>query len=297
MKLTPLDPFVKLTPMPLPAFVLVLALAVRASASDVSSLLERDTWLFSQEERAQLNAVEAARFNVVILNLIATATGNLPTGVLMDFQVVDLDADGTSEIIAAVDVSGRGLLRDIAVVSRKDGAYRYDTIPAYGGVIDLWESDGKQFLVGAQPAYELSRTDPLITYPLLYAWTGVKCEEVSERARSYYEVTFLPLFNASLEKAMEQDPAESHDDKRRTVLRMVALSRSVIKVNSLFEQPLVSKDQVAAVKDMLDGFKLQTEEDPGGVISPLLRNAKVEIMSELSRLNNSRDKTAPNARR
>lgn len=272
-----------------PVFALVVALAVRASASDVSSLLERDTWLFSQEERAQLNAVEAARFNGVILNLIATATGNLPTGVLMDFQVVDLDADGTSEIIAAVDVSGRGLLRDVAVVSRKDGAYRCDTIPAYGGAIDLWESDGKQFLVGAQPAYELSRADPLITYPLVYSWTGEKCEEVSARARSYYDATFLPLINASLEKAMEQDPAESHVDNRRTVLRMVALSRSIIKVNRLFEQPLVSKDQVAAVKDMLDGFELRAEEDPDGVISPLVRDAKVEITSEMSRLANLDD--------
>ena len=272
-----------------PAFALVVALAVRASASDVSSLLERDTWTFSLEERAQLNAVEAAHFNVVILNLIATATGNLPTGVLMDFQVVDLDADGISGIIATVDVSGRGLSRDVAVVSRKDGTYRYDTIPTYGGAIDLWESDGKQFLVGAQPAYELSRTDPLITYPLLYSWTGVKCEEVSERARSYYEATFLPLITASLEKAMEQDTAESHDDKRRTVLRMVALSRSVIKVNSLFEQPLVSKDQVAAVKEMLDGFQLRGEEDPDGVISPLVRDAKVKITSEMSRLTNLDD--------
>lgn len=270
-------------------FAFVVALAIRSNASNVPSLLERDTWIFSQEECDQLNAVDAANFNVMIINVIAMATGNLPTGVLMDFQVVDLNADGISEIIVAVDVSGRGLLRDVAVISRKDGEYRHDIIPTYGGVIDLWESNGKYFIVGAQPAYELSRTDPLITYPLLYAWTGVKCENVSKQVRSYYEATFLPLINASLRKAVEQDTPELYDDQRRSVLRTVVLSLAIIKVNSLFEQPLVAKEQIVVVKDILNGLQFRAEEDPSGVISPLVQDAKMKIMSEISRLTNWSD--------
>jgi hypothetical protein len=270
-------------------FGFIVAFVVNAGATEVLSLLERDTWAFSQEECAQLNAVEVARFNDVILSIIATTTGNLPVGVLVDFQIVDLNADGISEIIASVDVSGRGLLRDVAVLSKKDGAYLFDTIPTYGGAIDLWKLDEQQLLVGQQPAYELSRADPLITYPLLYLWTGVKGVDVSGRGRLYYETTFLPLINASLKVTMEQNIDKSRDHKRQTVLRLVGLSRSVIKVNSLFEQPLVTEDQLATVKEMLGRFVFGIKEDPDGVITSLLQDAKVKITNEISRITSLND--------
>jgi len=258
-----------------PAIAFVAALTMTAYASDVSSLLQRNTWAFSQEERAQLNAAEAAELDTRIINIIAEATGNLPTCVLMDFKVVDLNADDTSEIIAAVDVSGRGLLRDVAVISRKDGAYRYDTIPAYGGAIDVWESGGKQLLVGAQPAYELSRSDPLITYPLLYSWTGSQCKDVSRENRAYYEAQYLPVLTNALYRFQAIKLPGEGEYKRRRMVELIGWSLATEKLNSMFSDHLVSTNEVAKLNNLMETFTGNGEQD--GVLVRKFREAHSQL--------------------
>jgi len=259
--------------------------SVTTHAADVSPLLQRNNWEFTQEELAKLNSANVTELDDTITKLIAKTTGNLPTGVLIGFKVVDLNDDGISEIIARVDVSGRGLLRDVTIISRNDGVYHYDTIPAYGGMTQLWKSDKEQLLVTSQPACDLSRSDPLITYPLLYSWTGLKCKDVSKQARAYYETSFLPSIKESLERAKEAAPTtESREDKLRRVLRIVGLSRALVRVNNLFDKPLFSRSEVADLKKTLESLDLSSEDDLRGTGTPLLHEARGMITAEMSRL-------------
>lgn len=255
-----------------------------AYAFDPSSLLHLDTWAFSKEDQAKLNAGHSAELGPGIIAAIAEATGNLPIGTLLEFRAVDLNADGICEIIAAVDVSGRGLVRELAVISRNGGAYYYDTIPAYGGEIALWAADDKQMLVAMQPAYDLSRTDPLITYPELFSWTGIKCEDVSRRARPYYEAIFLPQIKSLMAETESADRSITTEDRQREILRVASINRAAVTVNSFFDAPLISKAEIGVLKGLLESLGTPNEDNLDGRVGPLLRDAKAEAEAEISRL-------------
>ena len=264
------------------AFVLVIVQA--AGALDPPSLLQLDTWTFSQEDQDRLNAAHAVDLGPEIMTAIAKATGNLPIGTVRDFRADDLNADGICEIVAAVDVSGRGLVRDLITVSRNGGAYSCDTIPAYGGEIRLWGMDGKQMLVTMQPAYDLSRSDPLITYPRLFSWTGTKCEDVSQRTRPYYEDVFLPQIKSMMAEAEKVNVSTNIEDRHRIIIRVASLSHAAVKVNRFFDVPIVQKADIGAITEVLESLGASSRGNLDSQVAILLRNATTEAEAEQSRL-------------
>ena len=249
----------------------LIATASANAGESPASLLARGTWSFAAAEVEQLNVSPLDELETPVLAAEAEARGAKPMGQLMTCKFVDLDGDGTVEILASIDLSGRRLSRDIILLSRKDGVYIWRGVPDYGIRIEVWRScEGETFIVGQEPVFELSRVDPLTTYPILYSWTGQKIEDASRRAREYFEQVYAPAISTSIAHIADNRAATTQEETRRRVLAIIGLARSALKVNALFDSPVVSPSEMGILRSALDASRPDINSINDPVVAELL---------------------------
>ena len=244
----------------LSALFISRAVAGALSSNDLS-LLERDTWSFSAQKIETLNAVAPKVLEAKFLSILKAATGHIAAEALMEFRFTDLDGDGIAEALARIDYSGRGLTRDLSVLSRKSGKYYYQTIPAYGCGITLWQKEKQNLIVGSFPLFELTRADPLQTFPVLYAWTGSQCEDVSRENKNYYEAQYVPVLTNALCRCQQTDIPENEESRRRVMIEAIGLALATKKLNSMFADHLVATNEVKKLDRFIEAFPVDGNED------------------------------------
>ncbi len=239
------------------------------TSSDLTVLV-RNTWSFSAQEIKNLNGQAADVFQKSLaLTLkdvpdyaVEIMASGLTYGRLVEFRIVDLNDDGIAEILLSVDDSGRGLIRDISVLSRRSGKFYCQGISAYGGTIKLLRTEKPNLIIGSSPLFELTRADPILTFPMLYSWTGSQCKDVSRENRAYYEAQYLPALTNAISRFQAINMSDKKgESKRRLMVEVIGWALATEKLVSMFSDQLVSTNEVAKLNNLMETFTWDGEQD------------------------------------
>lgn len=126
-----------------------------------------------------------------VADLIDAATSHrFVRGRVVDFRVTDVDGDGKPELIALVDMSGRGHERLFAISQTPHGlsafslvAWRLDSL---GGVLRDLNGDGKQEVVVPRVLTPYGGGYPPAEYPAVYVLTTQGFVDRSSSFTTYY---------------------------------------------------------------------------------------------------------------
>lgn len=244
-------------------------------SADASALLDRDSWSFSDEEIRNLNDLKLIELEPKLASIIRGITGGLGAGKLMQFKFVDLNDDGIVEMIVRCDLSGRGLTRDISVLSQKAGKQYYEIVPCYGRIV-LWETENRKLIVGSEPVFTLFGCDPILAFPQLYAWTGSKCEDISKQYWSYYRDQLLPLLtNKIFEIKNTNFRSLEPEPKHRLTVSAVNWALAADKLKEMFPELPAVRDLTKKVYDLLNALQLDDNEHP--LLVKKFRNVQKKI--------------------
>lgn len=259
----------KLQLLALSAFLTICRTITAGPSSNDITILSRDTWSFSAEEIKTLNGCAVEVFQKTLVLSLRHATNyimeimaaGLKNGRLVEFHVIDLNYDGIAEMLLSVDDSGRGVMRNISVLSRKSGQYYCQGIPVYGGTIKLMQNEKQNLIVGSSPLFELTRADPIRTFPILYSWTGSQCKDVSRENKAYYEAQYLPALTNALFRSQDINLSDEGESKRRVLVEVIGLALATEKLTSMFPDHLVATNEVAKLDKLMERFTLDGEQD------------------------------------
>ena len=243
------------------ALLIIGRIVIASPSSNDVVVLRRDTWSFSEEEMKTLNKCTAESLEKTLLPIINDATGHVIEGRLMSFRVVDLNNDGIAEVLACIDYSGRGVIRDVALLSRKSGQYYQRTIPAYGGTIKLVRKENQNLVVGSLPLFELTGADPIQAFPMLYSWTGCECRDVSRENRAFYASQYLPVLTNALYCFQGNNLIKGGEAQRRFMIEAINCGLAIEKLNSMFNGQLVLTNEVAKLNNLMKSFVGDGEAD------------------------------------
>ena len=231
-------------------------------SADASALLDRDSWSFSDEEIRNLNALKPIELESKLASIIRGITVGLEVGKLMQFKFVDLNDDGIVEMIVRCDLSGRGLTRDISVLSQKTGKQYYEMVPCYGRIV-LWKTENRKLIVGSEPVFELFGCDPILAFSQLYAWTGATCKDVSKQYWPYYRDQILPLLtNRIFEIKNTNFRSLESEPKHRLTVSAVNCALTADKLKEMFPELLAVRDLTKKIYDLLNALRLDDNEHP-----------------------------------
>jgi len=235
------------------------------------TILDRNTWSFSRQETEILNRLGVDVLDKKVMSILKDATGYFTAGKLVEFRVTDLNDDGIMELLARIDYSGRGLIRDVTVLSRNAGKYYYETIPADGTKITLLQDTKPNLIVGSSPLLELTRVDPIPNFPMLYSWSGSRCKDVSRENRSYYEAQYLPALTNAICNAQAVNLPGKGEQKRHLMIEATGWALATEKLALMFSECLISTNEVTKLNSLMKTIN----EDSGqeGVLVEKFREA------------------------
>jgi hypothetical protein len=123
-----------------------------------------------------------------------------------EYRFVDLTGSGAVELIALVDITGRGFFNNIHIVYRRPEGLVTRELHGLGlenldqAVTDL-DRDGVYEIVLPQAVSDYhGATKPTPVLPEVYAWTGNEYEKASSRFPAYYRDVVLPTLERRLNK-------------------------------------------------------------------------------------------------
>jgi hypothetical protein len=115
-----------------------------------------------------------------------------------DFKFIDLDSDGTTELIATLDHSGRRFFNTIVVISRQFDSFKFQKVSVWEmekltGIIQDLDNDGKMELFVRTSLTPYRGAQPMACWTAIYSMNtqGVYLEKSASFA-TYYEKMILP---------------------------------------------------------------------------------------------------------
>jgi hypothetical protein len=123
-----------------------------------------------------------------------------------EYRFVDLTGSGAVELVALVDITGRGLFNNIHIVYRRPEGLVIRELHGFGlesldqAVTDL-NRDGVYEIVLPQSVSDYAgAAKPTPVLPEVYAWTGNEYDKASSRFPAYYRDVVLPTLERKLKK-------------------------------------------------------------------------------------------------
>lgn len=264
-------------------FCLLLSVLV-ARGQDVLKLLNRDSWSFSTNEVQHLNALSPQVMQPTVVGIVSSVTEYGDNDRLLAFRVIDLNGDGADELLARLDCSGRGIVQDLVVLSRKGGAYICDTVSAYGQDITVYQS-GTQFLIVASCRLlgeDVNHADPNQDFQFLYAWSGTNCNDVSRQHREYYESRFVPSLTNAIARYDERIGADK-DDQRRSFLEVFGFGMAAQKFTELFSVSPLSREQTKKLERLLSRLSADQDTKLKKQLGDEFRKVEAYLQNQLNR--------------
>jgi hypothetical protein len=157
---------------------------------------------------------------------------------LCESELVDLNNNGTVELVATLDNSGRGFCNEILVVHRTDGRFRIASsfFPGIGvddlkyRIVDLNRDGVKELRVPRWLADAEFGIDPRPIIDDIYTWDGAKLRQVNASFKDYYR-RLLPLLQAKLE-ALREGRTRVVDPREKALLE-AAHAREIEEVQRI----------------------------------------------------------------
>ena len=156
-----------------------------------------------------------------------------------EYQLVDLAHDGWFELVALVDISGRGLYNNIMIVDSSPTGFVVREIHGFdiedldSVLIDLDGNGEMEIVVPQALEPDRGRATRTATMVEIYSWNRRGVEKVSGRFRSYYRDVVLPKLEHRL-KESEQSPdagiTASERERRRQLQATYRTEIDAVKV-------------------------------------------------------------------
>ena len=190
-----------------------------------------------------------------VMQIVKEATGFIEIGELLDFRIADLDGDGTIELLARIDYSGRKVAMDVTLLSHEADGWKLHTIPHHGDGISLLERGDQKMVVGSVPLFELSRADPVFVFPLIYSWNGRQFRDVSDSEESFYRENVLPVITNGIHRL------QAGENIRHSMSEAVGLALAVERINGMFASQMVSDEEIVQLEGKIRSLWSQIRAD------------------------------------
>ena len=158
------------------------------------------------------NVASVSWTNEQIATFLDTVTSSSVDIAVSDFRFVDLDADGQLELVAGIDLSGRGEFNSVAVVRRTGANFAVQEIRALGvdsldGILSDVNNDGKQeLLIPTAVTPYLGTSAPEAEWTAVYGWSGPLLIDISVQLPSFYQTAILPGLKQNLDALQASQP-------------------------------------------------------------------------------------------
>jgi len=269
--------------------------ALAGSITDISALLHRDTWSFSEKEIEALNGVNSRDMGTelaaiitddpdyadgVILELKFIATTNelnyADWTPLPKIKFIDLNGDGIAEMVAH-SPNGRQPGGSLYILSRKSGKHYCDIISCDNGGMRFWPANNQALIIGADSLFTGATVDPYNPMEVLYAWTGTNCVDVSRKHVSFYESQVIPKLTNELSRAYQNVIHGKMEDP--LLVEAVQWALAADKLNEMFPELPDARDLIKKAYDLLNALRLEDDENSLFVrkIAKEIRNAQEKI--------------------
>lgn len=227
------------------AVAISLSLQLAASSDDAAKLapLNRKDWLLTKTERESLNSVPLEAMQLAFFSLLRASGGEDLEGLALNaFRFEDLNGDGMAELLCRIDVSGRGIVRETAVYSRKDGRFVKRSIPSFSlgqgadGGLEIFQLDGRSLLVGSETLLEIHTASPIWTFPVLHSWSGGGFSDVSGECWSYYKDVFLKRVKESYLDCLKALKKGSKEQRSDALIGATGMAKALLRLEELFPE-------------------------------------------------------------
>lgn len=124
-----------------------------------------------------------------------------------DFRFIDLLGNGSLELVANADISGRAFFNTVVIVRQKGSAFSFQKLHAINveslsDVIADINNDGRQEMLVPTPLTPyLGGPFPQAKWTAIYSWSGSVYLEDSSSFASYYASNIVPTLQQALDKA------------------------------------------------------------------------------------------------
>ena len=277
----------------LATFLVCCALA--GSITDISALLHRDTWSFSEKEIEALNGVNSRDMGTelaaiitddpdyadgVILELKFIATTNelnyADWTPLPKIKFIDLNGDGIAEMVAH-SPNGRQPGGSLYILSRQSGRHYCDIISCDNEGMRFWPTNNQALIIGAEALFRGATVDPYHPMEVLYAWTGTNCVDVSRKYGSFYESQVIPKLTNQLDQAYQDVIHGKMEDP--LLVEAVQWALTADRLNEMFPELPGMRDLIKKAYDLLNALRLEDDENSLFLkkIAREIRNAQEKI--------------------
>ena len=209
-----------------------------------------------------------------VMRIVKEATGFIESGELLDFSIADLDGDGTMELLARIDYSGRKVAMDVTLLSHEADGWELHTIPHHADGISFWERGEQKMVIGSMPLFELSRVDPVFVFPLIYSWDGRQFRDVSDNEESFYRENVLPVITNGIHRL------QAGENIRHGLSEAVGLALAVERINGMFACQMVPDEEIVRLEGKMRSLWSRAREDSS---DPFLQKKFAEALFSIRR--------------
>lgn len=180
----------------------LLFVSSACAAPDIAS----EPWRSSQQKALNAAADLPAQAQHLLEKILPNADVVPPA--VGDARFVDLDRDGSLELVATVDYSGRGFFDNVVVVRRQQGHFDWTAVASNGPSIEhldahLSDVDGDDVpelvLERFMDRYEGALRVPVET--VVYRWEPTGFVDASDTFPQYYRVNVIPGLEEQVARA------------------------------------------------------------------------------------------------
>ncbi len=225
--------------------VLAFAFVSIALCGETESLapLGRKDWLITKTEMERLNACSIKTMQLALFSMLKAAEDvDLEGQTLVGFKFADLNGDGMAEAICLLDVSGRGIVQDIFIMSRKNGVFIKSSVRSFSMVskpealagIETFSKGRQSLLVANETVLCMHTASPIWTFPVLYAWDGSKCADVSKENWDYYKDVFMKSVKSRYMEYLKALKSGSANQKEDALIGATGMAMALKRQAELF---------------------------------------------------------------
>lgn len=123
-----------------------------------------------------------------------------------EYEIANLNDDGTVELIVTVDFSGRGFYNTVNIISYANGKLHSDTIKSDGititdlksRIVDL-NGDGMHELLVPRALAPYAGANPIPVIDDVYQWNGTGYAKADGNFKNYYRDKVMPRLNSAID--------------------------------------------------------------------------------------------------